>query len=693
MKVGEILYKRECINRESVEAALKIQAVTNKPLGEILYEQGNISEESLNEALNFQTSLKADEFVNKSAFLENISPFNTLGQAQLREIAAEMKWRHFSPHELAIRQGTKRSEFFIIKSGLAKVFLHEEGKETILGYLGEGDCFGEMSLLTDSLATSNIQMLEYTLCLVQDKEAFLEMTCKYPVFYNYFNMLLSRRVNRIYKEFSIASSGVTHVESYLYEKKVGDMLSPVQVFCRQDVSIGDTIRMLIDNNAPAAIISNEDGKAKGLLGYNEIVRAVALHETDLKKPAQSIMDKDYRVIDAGNFFLDALHEMVKNNVYRLVVTDRDKALGVLTGFDLLRFRGREALSLLKNIDEATNYEKLSGARSDVEDVLRALMSDNSPASNMCKVASEFNDKIVRKVIQLAESEMGRPPSSYAWLGLGSEGRKEQTLLTDQDNALIYAGPASEGIEDYFKKFSEKVVHGLNQCGFPYCKGEIMATNPKYFGDLESWKERFESWVSDKDRKPEDSYVDVYVFMDFRTVYGNSSLEENLKSYIIELFRKHPSYLRTMSQEVVSMPVPLGFFKNFMVQKDGKYKNTLDVKLFGMLPLVTCLKILAFHENIHETNTLDRIKALAGKSIFSASQQELIEHAFETFMSLRIKNNFTDKDLGKDFGNYIAPSSLTERQKKFLKDAFLAVMQLQKKTQEILRITGAVSASI
>jgi CBS domain-containing protein len=693
MKVGEILFKRDCIDGESVEEALKIQIATKRPIGEILFERGTITEANLNEALSFQTSLKADEFENKSTFLEGIAPFNALDEEELQKIAANMKWRYFSPGEVVIRQGTKSNEFYIIKSGLAKVFLNEDGKETILGYLGEGDCFGEMSVLTDGLTTSNIQTLEYTLCLTQDKEAFLAMTRKYRAFYDYFHLLLSRRTNRIYTEFSIAGAGVTRVESFLYEKKVRDMMSAVQVFCKQDSSIGDTARTLIEKNAPTAIISNGDGRAKGLLGYNEIVRALALQDSDLSMPARSIMDEDYKVIDADGFFIDALHKMVKNNVYRLVVMDRNRALGVLTGFDLLRFRGREALSLLKNIDEASSYEQLSRTRSEVEEVLRALMFDNSPASNMCRIASEFNDKIARKVIQLAEAEMGQPPSLYAWLGLGSEGRKEQTLLTDQDNAIIYAGPASTAVEDYFKKFSEKVVHGLNQCGFPYCNGNIMATNPKYFGDLESWKERIKDWVSDRDQKTDNGYVDVYVFLDFRTVYGASSLEESLKKYIIELFQEQPFCLRTLSQDIVSMPIPLGFFKNFIVQKNGKYKNALDVKLFGMLPLVTCLKVLAFHEKIHETNTLDRIKALAEKGIFSESQRELTENAFETFMSLRIKNNFSDKDLGKDFGNYIAPASLTDRQKKLLKDAFLAVMQLQKKTQEVLRIEGGVRASI
>ncbi|RLA88401.1 MAG: hypothetical protein DRG20_06160 [Deltaproteobacteria bacterium] len=684
MKLEELLLKQEYIDEDTMNKAVKIQSETGKDIGDILLDMKAIDQETLSEAIAFQQSLEFDKYENKENFLKNIIPFDSLKVQELKDIASDFKWRKFSPDELIIKQGVQGTNFYLIKSGLAKVYLEEAGKETIIGFLGEGDCFGEMSLLTNDVTTSNVKAVEDTICLFQDKEKFLNMIEKYPQFYNFFNQLLTQRMRTVYKELLSESPGITQVEPFLFRKQIKDMISYEEPFCKEQYPIQEAARDIIEKRLSSMVVIDDQKRAKGLIGLRGIVKSVLLEGVDTQKPVEIIMDRDFYPIDAKSYFFDALHQMVKHQTKELVVLDGKKVQGLLTGFDLLRFRGREVLSIARNIENATDFSQLNKMREDVTKLLIALMNDGALASQACKIITEFNDKVVKRIIKLVEKECGTPPTSYAWLGLGSEGRKEQTLFTDQDNAIIFGDSSSDKTKEYFKKFASMVVDRLNECGYPLCKGGVMALNDKWFGNLEDWKERTKKW-SLTSFPEQDEILDNHIFLDFRTVYGDEALEKELKSHVFDLTEQRAPFLISLAQSAVSMPIPLGFFKNFIVEKNGKYKNRLNLKLYGLVPLTTCVRVLALKEKLPETNTLERIKVLNKKNIISDNQAEFLEQAFETFLTLRIRNHLSELDKGEDLSNYISPAELSIRQKQLLKEGFLAVSQLQKTTSDILKI--------
>ncbi len=637
---------------------------------------------------NLQTHQFLDESdKSKLLFLKKTLPFRDLGDPELLEIAKTVDLKRFPPGEVIISMGSQGKNFYLITSGLAKVYLTEqEGNEVVLGFLGEGDCFGEISLLTRGPTTANIQAMEETLAMVQAKEAFLAMTERYPVFHPFFSQLLMNRMRMVYKELLTESPGTVQVEPFVYRKQVGDIVSPSDSFCYPGNTIREVAERAVLKELNTMVVVDDRKRPKGVIRVSGIARSVVLDGLSSREPVERIMETDFHSIDSGSYFFDALYQMIKHKTNELIVMDGERVEGILTGFDLLRFRGREALSLLRNIEEAPTLSQLNAMRAEVEKVLRALMTDGALASHACKIVSEFNDKMVRRVIQLQEEETGPPPSPYAWLGLGSEGRREQTLFTDQDNAIIFSCSSAEQARDYFRKVSAGVVEGLSRCGIPLCKGGVMASNPKYFGDIEQWRQKTEAWV----RTPileEKELMDTYVFLDFRTVSGEPGLERELKSHLIGRIREHPSFLKSLAQPIVSIPIPIGFFKNFIVEKSGKYKNRLNIKLHGLVPLVTCVKILALHSGVAETNTLERIRVLRREKVISDDQAEALEQAFETFLTLKIKNNLNDLGQTKELSNHIDPAELSTRQKQLLKEAFWAVSQLQKTTRSILKVKG------
>jgi CBS domain-containing protein len=623
---------------------------------------------------------------DKVNFLKTIAPFTSAEDADLKEIAGTMELKKFHPKEIIIGQGTQGTDFYIIFSGLIKVSLYDKGgKEKIIGFLGEGDCFGEISLLTQGPTTTDIQAVEDTVCMVQEGESFLQMTRKHTMFKKFFNQLLTQRMKIVYKGLLAESAGINAVEPYLYTKQVKDMVPTLDAFTHETTSIRDAAAKIIGGGLEAIVVLDKERQAAGVLGLDTIVNAVVLENQDPAKPVKTIMEEDFCEIDGKSYFFDALHWMIKYRTNIMVVRDREKVKGILTVHDLLRFRGREVLSLVRNIEDAANLSELNMMRQEVEKVLRVLIADGAMASQACKIVSEFNDKVVKRVIQFAEDACGQPPCNFSWLGLGSEGRREQTLFTDQDNAIIFDDRKSNDKHEYFKQLSEKIVQGLNECGIPLCKGDIMATNPKFFGSLSEWKERTASWIRKNTDLSESELMDTYVFLDFRSIHGNQGLEEELRKHILTLVSQYPFFLKTLAESIVSISLPIGFFKNFIVEKTGKYKDRLNIKLYGLVPLITCTKILALKQGLTETNTLERIEGLAQAKVISADHKEALEQAFETFLTLKIKNNLTDIDQGKDFGSYIDPKDCSTRQKQLLKEAFWAVSELQKKTKEALKV--------
>jgi CBS domain-containing protein len=684
MRVGEILTKQGYVEEASIQRALEVQVKTHQRIGEILVASGLISEPLLQDALAFQRSLERDQFEDKPTFLRSIIPFKGLRAEDLERIASRMEWRPYGPGETILRQGDPGRSFYLIRNGLVKVFLHEKGKETAVGFLGEGDCFGEISLLTQGPATASIQTMEQTLCLAQEKADFLQMIQDHPSFHPFFNQLLTQRLRTIYKELLSESPGVTPVEPFLYRKQVREMLPPFQPLCREETTIEEATRRLIETGANALLVTDEQKRPKGVLGLRQILKSVLLEHRDPRGPAEPIMARDFYVIDSRSYFFDALHEMVKRKAHEMVVCEGEKTLGLLTGFDLLRFRGREVLSLTRNIENAVGFAQLNQLRTEVEKVLRALMTDGALASQACRIVSEFNDKIVHRVFKLVEDETGPAPCSYVWLGLGSEGRREQTLLTDQDNALLFSSPASSSKQEYFKRLAEGVVMGLHQCGFPLCKGGIMATHPKWSGGLDQWKMQVAQWTLAPLAQSE-NLSDLFTFLDFRAVWGDLPLERELRAHVVKEVRKNPVFLRTLARSAVSISVPLGFFKNFIVEKSGRYKHRLNLKLNGLVPLISCVKLLSWHYGMRETNTLERIRGLVQEKAFSSDLGEFLEQACETFLTLKIRNDLADVEQGKELSHHIDPGKLSTRQKQLLKEAFLAVSQLQKTLQTLLRI--------
>jgi CBS domain-containing protein len=297
--------------------------------------------------------------------------------------------------------------------------------------------------------------------------------------------------------------------------------------------------------------------------------------------------------------------------------------------------------------------------------------------------------LLERLLELLLKEMGPSPLEFCWILMGSEGRREQTFATDQDNGLIYRTSGEEIInragEYYLKAFTEQAIDHLVKCGFPPCPGGIMASNPKWRMPQDLWRERFDSWI----RVPEPQEVlHATIFFDFRPAYGKLDLAEDLRNFVARQAGREDVFLRYLAQDCLETRPPLSFFRNIIVERDGEHKNTLDIKRRGLVPFMDFARVLALKHGIKETNTLDRLELLAkGGHIPQALATDAGE-AFEFLLHVRLLHQLELIESGKAPDNRIDPSELSDLEKRTLKDAFGIIGRLQSFLREMFRLNIA-----
>jgi CBS domain-containing protein len=284
---------------------------------------------------------------------------------------------------------------------------------------------------------------------------------------------------------------------------------------------------------------------------------------------------------------------------------------------------------------------------------------------------------VRKVLEITEKKLGSPPLDYCWIVYGSEGRREQTFKTDQDNAIIYADPdtvdKAEAAKTYFTAFTLLVRDSLLKCGFPVCPADYMASNPQWCQPLKTWKRYFSQWIHEP---TSDAVLKSLIFFDFRPLHGALGLSEELRDSLISMVEGQKLFLGYMANIIIKNTPPLGFLRSFVVEKGGEHKDEFDLKIKGIAPLIDAIRLFAIEKGIRETSTLERIQVLKGNHSIVEEYGDELEHAFEFLMLLRIHHQFDEMMSGKEPDNFINPSELNNLEKRIVKEAFLLVEKMQ-----------------
>jgi CBS domain-containing protein len=466
---------------------------------------------------------------------------------------------------------------------------------------------------------------------------------------------------------------------HLFSIQVGDILRQPLRRIAADRSIREAAGRMAEYRVASLLIHAPEDEEEiiGIVTDRDLRNKVLAPGLDADEPIRIVMSAPVAIILSQSTCFDALIKMMSASIHHLAVEQKDRIIGVITSHDIALIQGHAPYAMFKEIGRQQGIEGLHPLARRIPEIIRNLIREGARAGNIARMIAILNDQIIERLLTLLEQELGPPPVDYCWLLVGSEGRREQTFRTDQDNAILYENPVdetqAEECEAYFARFARRAIGHLVQCGYPLCPGGIMAVNPKWRQPLAVWKKYFTDWAV----LPEPQEVlNATIFYDFRAGFGKAALADELRQHLNAITRRQELYLFHLARQCLAAKVPLSFFKNFIVEKDGEHKNKLDIKTQGLTPFVNFARILSLKHGIRETNTLARLHVSAKEGYISEELLAEAVDAYEMQMQLRLVHQLNQMDAGELPDNHIDPANLSELDRRLLRDAFEVIERLR-----------------
>ncbi len=621
------------------------------------------------------------------SLLEATVPFNYLNKKVLEEIISEAKIARYPAGNYIFRQWEpSQKTIFLILEGQARAVATVGGEETVTAVRGKGDFFGVTVLLSDESYPVSVVAGEDLTCLLIKQESFHKAVSSSDEFAAYFTKDLASRLKELYQTISSEQEPAYRFEQNTLRQKVKDIAVKNVVTCLPMDNICAVAKRMKEAGVSSVVVKGFNNRPTGIITENDMVtKILCADDPTFELKAHQVMTSNLVTVRPDDFTYTALLLMMKNKIKHVIVTDEHEVLhGIVTVKDLMLSSKSGALSIVKQIEYQDNFKDLAQVIDEVDRLKQTLLNERAYASEVCVLTSELYDRITRKLIVLAEKEMiknglGPPPAAYCFINMGSAGRKEQFLRTDQDNGIIYADPLEndeDAVSAYFLNLGSIIVGHLEECGFRRCRGKVMADNPAWCRPISAWKKGMDQWVN---RLDPDHIRTMTIFLDFRYLAGDKELFDNLKDYTTRLFRESRYALLFMAEDDLKHRVPLTMFGRIVTEKAGKQSRRLDLKRAVMVHMVDGIRLFSLREGIRETNTFERLDRLKERGIFNPDDAEYIEAAYESLMMFRIRSAAEKMRLGLEPNSYINLEQLSKKEKNLLRESLLMAHRLQSLT--------------
>jgi PAS domain S-box-containing protein len=438
------------------------------------------------------------------------------------------------------------------------------------------------------------------------------------------------------------------------------------VVCGMGTTIAQLSRLMTARNVTAALVASESSAIIGIVTDHDLRARVLSEDADLHAPIHTIMSAPLIKISEDALIYEALMRMEEKGVLHLAVEDRSgQIVSVVDNKSLIQFQRYGPIVLSREISRAKSPDEVARSSGRTSLLVRTLMA------SICDAATE-------RLIQLAVDELGEPPAPFAFIAMGSQGRQEQTLVTDQDNGIIFAPPADSDPQhavEYFLQLGQRVCDGLNQAGYPYCRGGVMASNPRWCRSLPDWLDGFDEWAQ---KSEEQEVIDLSIFFDFRAVYGEAELTAELRQHIHKVLRDTPSFLHHLARNALAFKPPIRLPGNIYLS-GGATERAGEINLKdAMMPMVSFARLYALRHQIDQTHTLKRIEALTERNVILPFSRDEIIASYDFLMQLRLQTQIAAVQSGRSPQNVVQPGKLGYIQQELLKQAFTQIAAVQKK---------------
>jgi PAS domain S-box-containing protein len=446
------------------------------------------------------------------------------------------------------------------------------------------------------------------------------------------------------------------------------------VICDMNTTVEQLAKQMTARNVTAALVSSETSAIIGIVTDHDLRARVLAERIKLSAPIHSIMSAPLTKIMENALIYEALMRMEEKGVRHLAVEDQNgQIVSVIDSKSLIQFQRYGPIVLAREIARAENPTDVVHCCERINPLVKTLMDSSAKPRHVTNMLASTCDAATERLIQLAIEELGAPPTAFAFIGMGSQGRQEQTLLTDQDNGIIFA-PAPNA-DDYFLRLGALVCEGLDRAGYPLCRGQVMASNPRWCRSLPDWVSGFDEWVHKSEPQ---EITDISVFFDFRTVYGDAELTHELRRTIHTALQDEPAFYHHFAQNALMFKPPFRLLGNIYLS-GGATEHAGEINLKdAMMPIVSFARLYALRHQIDQTHTLERIEALSERNLILPSSRDEIVAAYDFLMQLRLQNQLAAIQSGRAPQNIIHPNKLGYIQQELLKQAFAQIAAVQKK---------------
>lgn len=611
-------------------------------------------------------------------FLKGFPPFNMLTNDQLLAVSESVEVVYFQKGDSLFRINEPIANYFyVVKDGAIGLYT-ENG--LMVDECDEGDIFGLRALLRKDNYILEAKAIEESIVYTISShllEDYITSNSEASQF-----LMTSFITNSRYVESNpetVLTSEYSYLQSADYSKN--------PVTCSSDTLVKSAAKTMTEQHIGSIIIT-KDAKPVGIITDKDLRTKIATGQFSISESVSSIMSSPVITYPESTTIAEAQIAMLKHQITHLCITEdgtsNSKLTGVLSEHDIIVLRGNNASSLVKEIKRSQTIEQLKAIRQKAEKLLKRYLEQDLPIEFAAKLISTINDVITQKIIEKAvQNQNSEPPVNWTWLAIGSQGRQEQLLMTDQDNALVYddvSEDKNEATKTYFLKLAKQINNDLATVGFELCPADMMGSNPKWCLSISEWSKQFNRWITTPDQ---DNLMLCTIFFDFEHVYGNKELVEKLAESVFNSIANHDIFLNYLGRNALQNPPPLSFFRQFLVEESGEHKNQFDIKARSMMPLVDAARLLILSHNIKSiNNTLERFKKLMELEPQNKDTYLFCIEAYKDLLWFRTEQGLSNEDSGR----FIDVQSLSKLNRLKLRRSFKAVKLVQELIQTRFRLS-------
>jgi CBS domain-containing protein len=610
-------------------------------------------------------------------------PFSHLSPDLKKQVSGHLEpWDHLPGSLIVTQEMSKLDRLLMIMSGQADYF-YLRGKERILaGTLGPGDLFGGISILyNDRMAVHCLETATNTRFMCLDASYFLTLAAGNPAIKDFFALALGRCMgHRAFADIMAARVWDRKLTLPFFNQPVSAIFRANIITCDHDDPVSTAVEKMDRHKTSALLVRSPDKTITGIITDADLKSRVMAKGLCRTTPVCRIASSPLATISSQSQVFEAFLTMIKADKRHLVVTGNAGDIsGIISEKDLIAAQTRATFLLIRSVTTAKSMADLSGIHTDLEKMLLDPIGTGASADYLTRLIAAFSDAIIDKAVAFSIDEAGPAPCRFVFLTMGSEGRQEQTLISDQDNAIVFEDlkdPAqAAAAKTYFDGLARGICSRLDLAGYKYCDGNNMAQNPTWCQPLSVWKDYLKKWI--RSAAPED-LLHSSIFFDFRGTWGDMALAAELKTYLLDAIDKWSGFLRNMTENTTHFKPPIGLFGKFILETKGKHKDAMDIK-YAILPIIDFARIYALHNGIPQTNTLDRLFRLYTRHALTSKEYTDLTQAYHFLMGLRFRRQITaimDEQQSPD--NYIYPANLSALDQLMLKEALKMIEKMQQK---------------